>query len=324
MRRGDKALATAVAVILTAGGHADEIERNLEREPGWITVGAGFEYSSGDYGSSLGDTNDWYVPFSVGYSYANWRFKLKVPYIVSTGPGNVVSSGGERVVVDEVSGDCLRSSDELEGDDDGDDDETENESESDDCSVTTRTVVNTPGTQTATRETVSGPGDVTFAVSYGFDPFAPGMPYVDVGAKIKFPTADEDDGLGTGAYDYTLRVDLYEPIGKFALLGGVGYTFKGDIEPGDGDSTGLELNDILLGSFGAEYRLTRVWLSGISVDYTQASSEFSEDAWDLTGYLNWRSSDGLSLTGTLGTGFTNGSPELVGGLSIIYGFYSPF
>lgn len=321
MTRGNKALAMAIAAVLTAGGHAEEIERNLEREPGWITVGAGFEYSSGDYGSSLGDTNDWYMPFSVGYSYSNWRFKLKVPYIVSTGPGNVVSSGGERVVVDEVSGDCLRSSDEdAESDDD---DEAEAEIENDDCSVTTRTVVDTPGSQTASRETVSGLGDVTFAVSYGFDPFAPGMPYVDVGAKIKFPTADEDDGLGTGAYDYTLRMDLYEPIGKFALLGGVGYTFKGDIEP-SGDSAGLVLDDIILGSLGAEYRLTRAWLSGVSVDYTQASSEFSEDAWDLTGYLNWRSTEGLSLTGTLGTGFTNGSAELVGGLSIIYGFNSPF
>ena len=68
-----------VLALSDSAAAAEDLERGLEPAPNRLTLGAGFEYSSGDYGSSLGDTNDWYVPFSLGYTHTNWRFKARRP-----------------------------------------------------------------------------------------------------------------------------------------------------------------------------------------------------------------------------------------------------
>lgn len=335
----------ASAVNATA---QDNIERNLERAPGRVTVGSGFEFASGDYGSTLGDTDDWYVPFSLGYASGNWRVKVTVPYVRNTGPGNVISGGGDtRLVIDEDQGNCTVASvggvivDDSGGQGrgrgrgrGGDDNGTEIEDESgddslgsNDCSVTTTTtttVITNPVTNTVTRSTASGLGDVIASAVYGFDPFVPAMPYVDLGARIKFPTANEDDGLGTGSYDYTLNMDLYKPFGALALLGGIGYTFKGDIDPVGGISSGLKLANVLASYIGAEYRFTDRWLAGVSGDYREAASPFAENAKEVSGYVTLRMNRQWSVTGTGGTGFTDASPNFFAGLSLVYGFDSPF
>ena len=331
-----------------------DLERNLERAPGRVTLGSGFEFANGDYGSSLGDTDDWYVPFSLGYASGNWRVKVTVPYVRNTGPGNVISGGGEtRVVVDEDRGDCTRSSvggtivddrgrnrgsgssNSGSGSNDDDDDNSADDRSSsnsgsgsggsDDCSVTTTTsTVTTPITRTITRTTESGLGDVIASAIYSFDPFMPAMPYLDIGAKVKFPTADEDKGLGTGAYDYTLNADLYKPLGAFALLGGVGYTFKGNIEPDGNLSSGLKLDNTVSAYVGAEYRFTDQWLAGVSGDYREAASPFAENGKEVSAYLTYRLNRQWSITGSGGSGFTNASPDIFAGLSLSYGFDAPF
>lgn len=324
-------------------GHAQTVERNFERAPGRVTLGTGADFANGDYGSSLGDTEDWYVPLSLGYAHGNWRVKLTVPYVRNTGPGNVISGGGDtRLVVDEDRGNCTqatvggvivedgrgRGRGRGRG---GDDDDQEVEIEDDvrasssDCSVTTTTtVVTTPVTNVITRTTEAGLGDVLASAVYSFDPLTPALPYVDVGARIKFPTADEVKGLGTGAYDYTLNLDLYKPYGAFALLGGVGYTFKGDIDPVGGIASGLELDNVLASYVGAEYRLNQRWLVGASADYREAASPFAESSKEISAYVTWRASSHWAITGSGGTGFTNASPDVFAGISLVYGFDAPF
>ena len=44
---------------------------------------------------------------------------------------------------------------------------------------------------------------------------------LDLTGKVKFGTADEDKGLGTGEQDFTLRTDLYKFFEHFTLLGSV-------------------------------------------------------------------------------------------------------
>lgn len=345
----------AVAMMAHAiAAQAQDPERNLERAPGRVTLGSGFEFANGDYGSSLGDTEDWYVPLSLGYASGNWRVKVTVPYVRNTGPGNVISGGGDtRVVVDEDRGDCTRASvggtivddnrgrgrgrgrggdddgNALENDDDGGTTASSNSGSgsggSDDCSVTTTTsVITTPVTRNIIRTTESGLGDVVASALYSFDPFVPAMPYIDVGAKIKFPTANEDKGLGTGAYDYTLNVDLYKPLGAFAVLGGVGYTFKGDIEPDGNLSSGLKLDNVLSAYIGAEYQVSDNWLAGVSGDYREAASPFAVNGKEASAYVTWRLNRQWSITGSGGTGFSDASPDVFAGLSLVYGFDAPF
>ncbi|MBI2802329.1 MAG: hypothetical protein HYX63_18945 [Gammaproteobacteria bacterium] len=298
---------SAVLTVNSLGAFAEDFERNLERLPNRMTLGAGFKFSSGDYGSKLGDTDAWYVPFSLGYVHNHWRFKLIVPYLTSTGPGNVISAGTDtRVVVDKNRGACTFA--------------TVVAANSSSC---TTTALTTPPATNVPRITEAGLGDLSASAIYGINPLKPWMPYIDVGAKIKFPTADQNRRLGTGAYDYTMMGDLYKSFGRFAAFGGVAYTFKGDIAPSSTIPRGLVLDNVLGSYVGAEYRVTNNWLAGLSVDYRQASSAFARDVKEFSSYATWRVSPQLSVTGTAGTGFTDATPDYFVGLALVYGFKSP-
>src|SRR3546814_13476893 len=70
------------------------------------------------------------------------------------------------------------------------------------------------------RTTTSGVGDLSLATRYAFDTGSPLG--VALGARAKLATADETHGLGTGANDYGVRVDLYRSIGYTVLFAGAG------------------------------------------------------------------------------------------------------
>lgn len=58
----------------------------------YVTVAAGYEYSSGTYGT--GSTTDIATaPLSVLYATGPWSMKLTVPYLQVTGDGEIVASG---------------------------------------------------------------------------------------------------------------------------------------------------------------------------------------------------------------------------------------
>src|SRR5690606_24082214 len=64
-------------------------------------------------------------------------------------------------------------------------------------------VVVGPGTGVST--SASGLGDVVGAVSYLIRPSSPYIPFIELAARVKAPTANEDKGLGTGEFDTTLQ-----------------------------------------------------------------------------------------------------------------------
>jgi hypothetical protein len=60
---------------------------------GQFSLSTGFDYSSGDYGGST-STDILSVPVIGKYETGPWTYKLTVPYIEVTGPGNVVPGVG--------------------------------------------------------------------------------------------------------------------------------------------------------------------------------------------------------------------------------------
>src|SRR5579859_5578863 len=60
---------------------------------GQLSLSTGFDYSSGDYGGST-STDILQVPVIGKYETGLWTYKLTVPYIEVTGPGNVVPGIG--------------------------------------------------------------------------------------------------------------------------------------------------------------------------------------------------------------------------------------
>jgi hypothetical protein len=72
--------------------------------------------------------------------------------------------------------------------------------------------------------------------------------------ELKLPTGDESRGLGSGEFDYDLRLRVQKTWGWFTAIGNVGYTFLTDSEYG-----GVTVNteNVWLLTFGQEYQVAK-------------------------------------------------------------------
>ena len=82
----------SVAAFLAATGLAGAEEPAASSKAFSLT--AGVDYSTGKYGDAS-STDILYVPITGAYEMDKWLFKLTVPYISVTGPGNVVRGIGK-------------------------------------------------------------------------------------------------------------------------------------------------------------------------------------------------------------------------------------
>ncbi|SRR6266568_7996402 len=154
-----------------------------------LSLGVGFNYSSGDYGTST-TTQILTIPFMVRYEHAPWTLKLTVPYIRVSG-GTAVVPGVGRVNNSNPNGRGRGAG------------------------------------GTASEASASGLGDVVGAASYNIYNNRDAKLGADLTGKIKFGTADRDKGLGTGENDYFLQVDAYKTVDRVTGFGSVGRAYLG-------------------------------------------------------------------------------------------------
>ncbi len=88
----------ALALFLAATGLASAQQPPVAAattgvQSGGFSLTAGVDYSTGKYGGTS-STDILYVPLTGKYEMDKWVFRLTVPYIVVTGPGNVVRDIG--------------------------------------------------------------------------------------------------------------------------------------------------------------------------------------------------------------------------------------
>jgi hypothetical protein len=167
------------------------------------------------------------------------------------------------------------------------------------------------GNGAQTRTTQSGLGDIVGAVTYSFFPTTKAMPLIEFTGKVKFPTADEDRGLGTGEFDYTVQTDIAKGFGRFTPFGTLGYRIVGD-------PSGAQLDNVIFTSAGGSYKFMN-WLSGgLIFDYRQATSDRSQDPIEFTPYVVLKAIEDWSLNLYGVVGFSDGSPDEGGGLQITH------
>lgn len=87
-------LAFAQAQSQTQG----QLQKQSQLQASGLTLGTGFDYTTGKYGGTE-KTDVLYVPFFARYETGPAVFRLTVPYIRITGPGNVIGAGEDRVTV---------------------------------------------------------------------------------------------------------------------------------------------------------------------------------------------------------------------------------
>ena len=133
-------------------------------------------------------------------------------------------------------------------------------------------------------------------------------PALDVTGKIKFGTADENKGLGTGENDYSVQVDIYKTFDR--ITDSVRWATACS-----GSSPSIPLNNVFYGAVGASYKFTDEVSGGLSLYLRQAPSSTSGDQADLTAFVTYKFAPLWKLQGYVLTGLANGSPDwAIGGL----------
>lgn len=152
--------------------------------------------------------------------------------------------------------------------------------------------------------TDSGIGDVIAGATYrdAFNTEVTSDMAIDFTAKVKFGTADEDKGLGSGENDYTIQTELYKFLDRLMLFGILGYKFRGD-------PPGIDLNDSWLALMGGNYRLSPAFRTGIDLYYQQASFSGLDDQMELSAFVGYKLSNTQYLRTYLIKGLSDASPD---------------
>jgi hypothetical protein len=174
------------------------------------------------------------------------------------------------------------------------------------------TIITEPGTEplpgSGATVTNSGLGDVVGALTI-YDLYVSDAAnfIVDATGKIKFGTADETKGLGTGENDYTLQLDAYRFFDRLSLQGTAGYRLRG--EP-----PGVDLNDVFLASFGGAYVTSANSLVGLYFDYRESAISGTDDIQELSGFASFRLGRAWRMELYAFTGLTDSSTDFGGGI----------
>jgi hypothetical protein len=99
-----------------------------------------------------------------------------------------------------------------------------------------------------------GFGDAVVGTKYRFIKETETLPGIAGSFELKLPTGSERKGLGTGEFDYDLRLRAQKTWGWFTAIGNAGYTFLTDPEFGGIETT---LENVWIFTFAQEYQVAK-------------------------------------------------------------------
>ncbi len=133
-------------------------------------------------------------------------------------------------------------------------------------------------------------------------------------AQIKFPTADDAKGLGTGEFDESLGLEANKPLNDlWTIYGDIGYTFIGD-------PPAVDLNNEFSYRVGVGYQVTKETQTTLSYQEKTALLDNHDNPRDIIVGLNHAMNQDITLYGDLGFGLSNGSPDISATLGTRYLF----
>lgn len=208
------------------------------------------------------DTEVISVPMSLRVSHDRWSVRVSVPWLSVSGPADLV-----------------------------------------DVTVGEGGVIEEGSPAGTTRVgTVTGFGDTTVSVTRSFREVFTRTGYLDVTARARLPTGEEDRGLGIGVIDYSLATEYGLSTRQGGAYIGVGRRFLGQPE-------GLRRMDGWQGNIGVwRYFGSRTTL-GVDGYWREASFEFGEDPAEVGAYIAYRIDDQWRVTGSINTGLSDASPD---------------
>jgi hypothetical protein len=279
---------TAICLLALATTLALPHFVNAEEYP--YSVGMGFEFSSGKYGTNT-RTDAVYAPLTITASPTDrLGLSLEIPFVYQSN-GNVLSSiaaGGMQ---------SSRTMKQLAAGMGG-------------------TMGNGTGmtstSATGMNQSESGLGDITLKVGYILLPEKGSLPQIRPMAFVKFPTADQNKALGTGQFDEGVSVEASKWFGDWNPFAEAGYTVQGK-------SSQLALKNYLAYNAGIGYQVVDNFRPILLVKGSTAPADGATSLLEVRLKLKYQVTNRTGIEGYLAKGVTTNSPDYGTGLS---GFYS--
>jgi hypothetical protein len=238
-------------------------------------IEGGTYFSTGDFGTGE-DTRVFALPLKVGVRSERLELSAATYYVRSSTTGFTTFSAGGPTFLSETPGSPVVA-------DEASDDST------------------------------SGIGDVYLDASLIVLEENARRPLLAPWASLKLPTADEDEGLGTGEPDFGLGLLLTKSFESLFASLDVGYTFIG--EP-----SGASFDDVVSAQLTVGRRLSqRMALYGL-LDYRTAVVDEVDDPVALGCGMRYGLREDLGLRAELRVGLTETAADVDGLLSLVYEF----
>ncbi len=157
----------------------------------------------------------------------------------------------------------------------------------------------------------SGVGDISLSGTYAVESLYTYGLFVDLTGRVKIPTASFSKGLGTGAWDGAVQIDVAKSLGDFMPFVSLGYRFTGRPD-------GFALRNVVFGTVGLQYTWSQMVTTGLYYDVRQAAIKAAASPQEGTAYVNVRFNDNWSLNTYAVAGFSPNSPSAGGGMVVTY------
>lgn len=149
----------------------------------------------------------------------------------------------------------------------------------------------------------SGLGDISIKGRYNWLEQKGKQPFVDLTARLKLPTADEGDGLGTGEFDLGFGAEFVRNMGNnYVGFADLTYTFIGDPD-------GISYDNRIDADFGLGYQFRRELMGIALYNYRSAISSSGSDAHSLLFLGNCRVSPQIRTYAMLELGLSSGAAD---------------
>jgi hypothetical protein len=158
--------------------------------------------------------------------------------------------------------------------------------------------------------TASGMGDVNLGAAWMLHEDDQSLPGIELAGGVKLPTAPAS--LGTQKFDYNIQANFNHSLSpRVMLFGSLGYQWLSDFR-------GFQLEDGVTATGGVNFRPGETTSVGVSANFRQTYYRTLDDQFTLTPYALWTFAPHLRLSGYGIVGFTNSSPNIGGGVRLIF------
>lgn len=160
--------------------------------------------------------------------------------------------------------------------------------------------------------TESGLGDIVVRDDYFYFLGGGRRPWLYATARLKFPTADETKGLGSGEFDYGPGAGFIQPLGnRWNVLGEAIYMVRGD-------PPGLDFQNTLWLFIGGEARLSESDRLSLFYDRRESVIPGKKETADLILGYSHKLSDTLMLRSFATVGLTEPAEDYGFGLGLVF------